>query len=149
MITTDPGVSLKIMFDFDKQCCFQLTPEYLLNSYREWFVVWVISICICLISCLFASYDKIFAMWLVSVFFFFFFSLLRSRKCFYLLFSPRLLLSNWYSCVIWCISHGKSLFVRKKSTSGKPALYKYVLIFSYRSRDIRSGTGAQRISLDQ
>ena len=30
------------------------------------------------------------------------------------------LLSNRYYCVIWCISGEKSLFVRNKSTSGKP-----------------------------
>ena len=36
---TDYHPSLKIMFDFDKLCCFQGTPEYLLSSYCEWFIV--------------------------------------------------------------------------------------------------------------
>ena len=71
-----------------------------------------------MISCLFVSYDKFLAMWLVSEFFRF--SKVESVSTF---FSPRLLLSNWYYCVIWCISGEKSLFVRKKSTSGKPALH--------------------------
>ena len=48
VITEELGVSLKIMFDFDKLCCFQGTPEYLLNSYCEWFIVSVISIWMCL-----------------------------------------------------------------------------------------------------
>ena len=35
--------------NFDKQCCFQGTPEYLFNSYCEWFfITWVIFICMCL-----------------------------------------------------------------------------------------------------
>ena len=38
MIATELGVSPKIMFDFDKPGCFQGTPEYLFNSYWEWFI---------------------------------------------------------------------------------------------------------------
>ena len=32
MITTEPGDSLKIMFDFDKLSCFQGAHEYLFNT---------------------------------------------------------------------------------------------------------------------
>ena len=39
VITTELGVSLKIMFDFDKLSCFQGTAEYLFYSYCGWFVV--------------------------------------------------------------------------------------------------------------
>ena len=27
-----------LLFDFDKLCCFQGTPEYLFNSYYEWVI---------------------------------------------------------------------------------------------------------------
>ena len=75
--------------------------------------------CVCLnyIMFFFVSYDKFLAMWLVCEFFRF--SKVESVSTFF--FSPRLLLSNWYYCVIWCISGEKSLFVQKRSTSGKPA----------------------------
>ena len=75
--------------------------------------------CVCLnyIMFFFVSYDKFLAMWLVCEFFRF--SKVESVSTFF--FSPRLLLSNWYYCVIWCISGEKILFVRKRSTSGKPA----------------------------
>ena len=70
-----------------------------------------------MISCLFVLHDKFLAMWLVSEFFHF--SKVESVSTFFL---PRPVLSNWYYCVIWCISSEKSPFVRKKLTSGKPAL---------------------------
>ena len=53
------------MFDFDKLCCFQGTPEYLLNLYCEWFIVRVIFIYMfffLMIPCLFVLYEKFLAM---------------------------------------------------------------------------------------
>ena len=74
--------------------------------------------CVCLNDIMFLCVIwQFLTMWLVSEFFRF--SKVESVSTF---FSPRLLLSNWYYCVIWCISGEKSLFVRKKLTSGKPAL---------------------------
>ena len=61
------------------------------------------------ISCLFVSYDKFLAMWLVREFIRF--SKVESVSTF---FSPRLLLSIWYYCVIWCISGEKSRLVENR-----------------------------------
>ena len=66
-----------------------------------------------MISCLLSSYTKILAMWLVREFFRF------SKEVFLLFF---LATSNWYQCVLLCISRKESPFVPKKLTSGKPAL---------------------------
>ena len=60
-IKIEPGVSQKTMIDFDNLCCFQGRPDYLFNSYREWFAVLVMCMCF-LIPCLFVSYGKILAM---------------------------------------------------------------------------------------
>ena len=62
-----------------------------------------------MISCLFVSYDKFLAIWLVREFFRF--SKVESVSPF---FSPRLLLCNWYYCVIWCISGEKSQLVENR-----------------------------------
>ena len=89
------------------------------------FILWIVycmsyfhlHVFVWMTSCLLVSYDKFLAMRLVNEFFHF--SKVESVSTF---FSPRPLLSNWYYCVIWCISGEKTPFVRKKSTSGKPAL---------------------------
>ena len=62
--------------------------------------------------CLFMSYDKFLAMRLFSEFFRF-----SEQKVFLLFFSPRLLLSNWYYSVIWCISGEKSRLVENRLNS--------------------------------
>ena len=142
MITTELGVSLRLMFDFDKLSCFQGTPEYLFSSYCEWIIVRVTFISMCLFEwklCLFVSYDKFLAMWLVSEFFRF--SKVESVSTF---FSPRLLLRYWYYCVTWCISGEKSLFVRKRLTSGKPALLKVTLLHGCFSCFLNCTNGTKR-----
>ena len=81
------------------------------------FVLWMgyctsffhLHVLVWMISCLFVSYDKFLAMWLVSEFFRF--SKVESVSTF---FSPRLLLSIWYYCVIWCISGEKSRLVENR-----------------------------------
>ena len=84
---------------------------YCMSYFHLHVFVWIISCFFCVIWQIFSNVIGLRV-----------FSLLKSRKCFYFFFfSPRLLLSNWYYCVIWCISGEKSLFVRKRSTSGKPA----------------------------
>ena len=71
--------------------------------------------CACLNDIMFVCViGQIFSNMLVSKFF-----ASQKYKAFLLFFSPRLLLSNWYYCVI---CGKKSLFIRKKSTSGKLAL---------------------------
>ena len=120
VITTEIGVSLKKMFDFDKLCCFTrntwifvqfvLWMVYCMSYFHLHMFVWMI-------SSLFVSYDKFLVMWLVSEFFRF--SRVESVSSF---FFATISASNWYYCVIWCISGEESPFVRKKATSGKPAL---------------------------
>ena len=109
VITTELGVSLNVVFKEHLNIYSIRIVNGLLQELFSFLFVWKV-------SCLFVSYDKFLAMWLVSEFFRF--SKVASVSTF---FSSRLLLSNCYYCVIWCISGEKSLFVRKKSTSGKPA----------------------------
>ena len=67
-------------------------------------------------SCLFPPCDKILAMLLVCAFFRY--SNVEFVSTF---FSPRLIKTCWYYCVILYISREKSHFVRIKLPSGKPA----------------------------
>ena len=96
---------------------FVLWMGYCMSYFHLHVLVWMI-------SCLFVSYDKFLAMWLVSEFF-------RSSKVEIVstFFSPRLLLSNWYYCVIWCISGEKSRLVENRLKAFKSGIY-----FFYRKK---------------
>ena len=48
MITTEPGDSLKIRFDFDKLTCFHGAPEYLFNTVNGFLNELFQFACVCL-----------------------------------------------------------------------------------------------------